>query len=78
MPIDERIVNQTEIQKVTSRRYFRYNRYPDVNTNEVTFREKLLENMEYENIEKETKILITERTDITQLLGMEWMKKFRV
>ena len=32
--------------------------------------------MEYENNKQKMEILITERTNITPLLGMDWMKKF--
>ena len=34
--------------------------------------------MEYENNEQKMEILITERTDITPLLGMDWIKKFKM
>ena len=34
--------------------------------------------MEYENNKQKLDILITERTDITPLLGMDWMKKFKL
>ena len=34
--------------------------------------------MEYENNKQKMEILITERTDITLLLGMDWMKKFKL
>ena len=34
--------------------------------------------MEYENNKQKMDILITERTDITSLLGMDWMKKFKL
>ena len=67
MPPDERIMKATEIQKIT-------NRYQDVNKSEVKFRGKIPVNIEYEKME----ILITERTDITPLLGMDWMKTFKL
>ena len=35
-------------------------------------------NLEYENNKQKMEVLITERTDITPSLGMDWMKKFRV
>ena len=68
MPFDEQVVNQTKIQKTT-------NRYQDVNQNEVNFRRPV--NMEYENNKQRMEILITKRTDITPLLEMDWMKRFR-
>ena len=71
MPPDERITKSTEIQKITSR-------YQDVNKNEVKFRGKIPVNVEHENNKQKMEILITERTDITPLLGMDWMKKFKL
>ena len=71
MPLDEQIMKKTEIQKIT-------NRYQDVNKNEVNFRGKIPVDMEYENNKQKMEILITERTDITPLLGMDWMKKFKL
>ena len=67
MPPDERIMKAIEVQKPT-------NRYQDVNKSEVKFRGKIPVNIEYEKRE----ILITERTDITPLLGMDWMKTFKL
>ena len=58
MPFDERMVNQTEIQKIT-------NRYQNVNKNEVKFRGEIPVNIEYESNKQKMEILITERTDIT-------------
>ena len=71
MPPDERIKKSTEIQKIT-------NRYQDVNKNEVMFRRKIPVNVEYENNKQKMEIFITERTDMTPLLGMDWMKKFKL
>ena len=34
--------------------------------------------MEYVNTKQKMKILVTERTDITPLLGMDWMKRFKL
>ena len=68
---DERITKHAEIQKVT-------NRYQDVNKNEVKFREKVPVNIEYEKNKQKMEILITEGTDIISLLGMDWMKTFRL
>ena len=70
MPPDERIMKHAEIQKIT-------NRYQDVNKNEVKFRGKIPVNIEYENNKQKMEFLITERTDITPLLGIDWMKTFR-
>ena len=73
MPPDERTTKSTEIQKIT-------NRYQDVNVNknEVKFRGKIPVNVEYEINKQKKEILITERTDMTPLLGMDWMKKFKL
>ena len=71
MPPDERIMKHTEILKIT-------NRYQDVNKNEVKFRGKVPVDIEYENNKQKMEILITERTDITPLLGMDWMKTFKL
>ena len=71
MPPDERIMKHTEIQKIT-------NQYQDVNKNEVKFRGKVPVNIDYENNKQKMEILITERTDITPLLGMDWMKIFKL
>ena len=54
------------------------NRYQDVNKNEVKFQGKIPVNIEYENNKQNMEILITERTDITPLLGMDWMKAFKL
>ena len=58
MPLDEQIMEKTEMQKIT-------NRYQDVNKNEVKFRGKIPVNIEYENNNQKMEILITERADIT-------------
>ena len=68
---DKRIMKPTEIRKVT-------NRYQDVNKNEVKFRGKIPVNIEYENNKQKMERLITERTDITPLLGMDWMRTFQL
>ena len=71
IPPDKRIMKPTEIQKVT-------NRYQDVNKNEVKFRAKIPVNIEYENNKQKMEILLTERTDITPLLGMDWMRTIKL
>ena len=67
----EKILKLTGIQKIT-------NKYERVNKNEVKFRGKIAVNLEYENNKQKMVILITERTDITPLLGLDWMKKFKL
>ena len=71
MPLDEQIMKKTAIQKIT-------NRYQDVNKNKVKFQGKIPVNMEYENNNQKMEILITERADITPLLGMDWVKRFKL
>ena len=71
MPLDEQIMKKTKIQKLT-------NRYQDLNKNEVNFWEKIPVNVEYENNKQKMEILITEKTDITPLLGMDWVKRFQL
>ena len=71
MPVDENIMKRTEIQKVK-------HRYQDVNKYEVKFRGKIPADIEYENYKQKLEILITEKNDITPLLGMDWMKKFKL
>ena len=39
---------------------------------------KIPVNIEYENNKQKMETLITERTDITPLLGMDWMKTFKL
>ena len=70
MPMDRRIVKPSEIQNIT-------NRYQGVNkTNKMSG--EILISIEYENNKQKMERLITERTDITTLLGMEWLKTFKL
>ena len=71
MPADKTIVKDTEIRKVR-------HRYHDVNKNEVKFRGKIPVDIEYENNRQKMQLLISERNDITPLLGMDWLKKFKL
>ena len=71
MPPDESFIKSTEIQKITIQ-------YQDVNKIEMKFRRIITVNVEYENNKQKMEILITERTDMTPLLGMDWMKKFKL
>ena len=71
MPADNTIMKESEIQKVR-------HRYQDVNKNEVKFRGKIPVDIEYENNKQKMQLLITERNDITPLLGMDWLKKFKL
>ena len=71
MPADENIMKQNKIQNIK-------HRYQDLNKNEVKFRGKIPAVVEYENNKQKMQILIPERNDITPLLGMDWMKKFKL
>ena len=53
-------------------------RYQDVNKNEVKFRGKKPVDIEYENNKQKMQLLIFERNDKTLLLGMDWLKTFRL
>ena len=44
----------------------------------MKFRGKIPADVEYENNKQKMQILITERNDITPLLRMDWMKKFKL
>ena len=71
MPVDNKIMKESEIQKVR-------NRNQDVNKNEVKFRGKIPVDVEYENNKQKMQLLITERNDITPLLGMDRLNKFKL
>ena len=71
MPVDENIMKRTEILQVE-------HRYQDVNKNEVKFRGKLQADIENENNKQKMQILITKRNNISPLLGMDWLKKFKL
>ena len=71
MPADNKIMEESEIQKVRLR-------YQDLNKNEVRFRGKISVDIEYENNKQKMQLLSTERNDITPLLGMDWLEKFKL
>ena len=64
MPRDEKVLELPGIEKII-------NTYQDVNKNEVKFRVKIPIDVEYENNKQKVYILITKRTEITRLLGMD-------
>ena len=67
MPADNTIMKGSEFRKVR-------HRYQDVNKNEVKIRGKIPVDIEHENNKQKMQLLIIERNDITQLLGMDWLK----
>ena len=71
MPTDKEVLKSTGLQKII-------NKYKDVNKNEVKFLGKNPVNIEYKNNKQKIEMMIFERTDITPLLRMDWMKKFRL
>ena len=71
MPLDKRIVNQSEIQKKTLLRC-QLEQYKQSETWGIPV------NTEYENNKKKMEILITERTEITPLLEIDWMKRVKL
>ena len=71
MSADNPKMKESEIQKVR-------HRYQDVNKNEVKFRGNIPVDIEYENNKQKMQLLIPERNDITPLLGMDWLKKFKL
>ena len=86
--ITERIYNRhriTNIINATGRKKNKINRNTEknksvarCNKNEVKFQGKIAVNVELENNKQKMEILITERTNITPLLGMDWMRKFKL
>ena len=63
VPVDQIILKRTEIQKMK-------HRYQDVRGE--------IGGHGFENNKQKLQILITERSDITPLLGKDWMKKFNL
>ena len=68
LPADNKIMKETDIQKVK-------HRYQDENKNEVKFRGKMWVDLEYENNKQKMELQITKRNYISPLLGMDWLKK---
>ena len=53
-------------------------RYQDVNKNEIKFLGRVWANIEYNGETKKLPILITQRDDITPLLGVNWLKQLPI
>ena len=66
-------MKESEIRKVK-------HRYEDVNKTKVKFGGggEIPVNFDYENNKQKMQLLITERNDITPLLGMDWLNKIKV
>ena len=67
MPNDTTLYKPEDIQSLKER-------YQDVNKNEIKFLGKVWVNIEYNTIQTNLPLLITKRTDITPLLGVNWLK----
>ena len=67
MPNNPTLYKQKDIQPLQVR-------YPDVNKNEIKFLGKIWANIEYNGKTTKLPILITQRNDITPLLGVNWLK----
>ena len=52
--------------------------YQDVNKNEIKFLGKVWVNIEYNNTQMNLPLLITKTTDITPLLGVNWLKQLPI
>ena len=50
----------------------------EVTNNEVKIRGKIPVNIEYENNKQKMQLLNTKRNDITLLLGLDWLKEFKL
>ena len=53
-------------------------RYQDVNKNEIKFMGKTWVTVEYNKTSTKLPMLITNRNDITQLLGLHWLKQLPI
>ena len=53
-------------------------RYQDVNKNAIKFLGRVWAKIEYNGETKELPILITQRDDITPLLGVKWLKQLQI
>ena len=71
MPNNKTIYKPEDIQPLKER-------YQDVNKNEIKFLETEWVNIEYNNTQTNLSFLITKRTDITPLLGVNWLKQLPI
>ena len=68
MPNNPNLYNQKDMHPLKEK-------YQDVNTNEIKFLGKISANIEYNGETTKLPILITQRNDITPLLGVNWLKQ---
>ena len=71
MPNNPTLYNPEDVQPLKER-------YQDVNKNEIRFLGKVWVNIEYNSKQTELPLLITKRTDITPLLGVNWLKQLPI
>ena len=71
MPNNPTLYNPEDVQPLKER-------YQDVNKNEIKFLGKVWVNIEYNNKQTKLPLLITKRTDITPLLGVNWLKQLPI
>ena len=71
MPNNPTLYKQRDIQQLQER-------YQDVNTNEIKFLGKVWANLKYKSETTKLPILITQRNDITPLLGVNWLKQLPI
>ena len=71
MPNIPEVYNQKDIQSLKER-------YQYVNKNEIKFLRKVWADIEYNGDTTKLPILITQRSDITPLLGVNWLKQLPI
>ena len=71
MPNNPTLYNPEDVQPLKER-------YQDVNKIEIKFLGKVWVNIEYNSKQTKLQLLITKRTDITPLLGVNWLKQLPI
>ena len=71
IPNNQKLYNPRDIHPLKER-------YQDVNKNEFKFLGRVWANIEYNGETKKLPILITQRDDITPLLGVNWLKQLPI
>ena len=71
MPNNPTLYNPEDVQPLKER-------YQDMNKTEIKFLGKVWVNIEYNSKQTKLPLLITKRTDITPLLGVNWLKQLPI
>ena len=71
MPYNPKLYNPKDIHPLKER-------YQDVNKNQIKFQGRVWANIEYNGETKKLPIVITQRDDITPLLGVNWLKQLPI